>query len=34
MVAGLVVAVCVYKLIIVGLLIDNARLRRKLKSRV
>jgi hypothetical protein len=34
MTPGLIVALCVYKLIIIGLLIENARLRRKLKSRV
>lgn len=30
---ALIATICIYKLIIVGLLIDNTRLRRKLKDR-
>lgn len=32
MTTGLVVALVIYKLIIIGLLVDNSKLRRKLKS--
>lgn len=33
MITAFVIALCIEKLFIVGLLIDNARLRRKLKNR-